>query len=160
MEISNDWVSQLYHRYLHIFLSTARNALGDQALAEDVVQDAFTVLLLNQDTVRKMKRPDIWLFKVLLGRINNTARRELMRRHLSFDDVPEVGMEDRYHFPLAGLLPAQLKPEERDILILYFDEQLSHAQIAERLRCSLTTCRTRLCRAKKHCRDLLLQEDL
>ena len=158
MSISNDWFDQLYRKNYPFMLAVARNAMGNMNLAEDAVQDSFIMLLLNQDTVRTYDRPDIWLHKVLLGRIANIVRRENKRQHIPLEELTETGAEDTYDIPLVDLLPQGLKDEEREILILYFEKQLSYEEISERLRCSVTTCRTKLFRAKNRCRDLLKEK--
>lgn len=59
--------------------------------------------------------------------------------------------------PFDLILPKELTSSERQLLIWYFQERLTHEEIAERLHISLAASRTRVFRAKKHCEELLLR---
>ena len=56
---------------------------------------------------------------------------------------------------LSDCLPEGLTPRERQILLLYYEEELSHEEIARRLGISELNSRTRLFRARGRCRELL-----
>ena len=58
---------------------------------------------------------------------------------------------------LAEVLPTQLSPRDREILLLYYEEGLSYQEMADRLGIPLSTCGTRLARAKAHCKTYLTQ---
>ena len=51
----------------------------------------------------------------------------------------------------------QLSPRDREILLLYYEEGLSYQEMADRLGIPLSTCGTRLARAKAHCKTYLTQ---
>jgi len=51
-----------------------------------------------------------------------------------------------------------LKPHEREIMILFYEKQLSYEQIAAQLDISVLNCRTRLFRAKVHYKEILSSE--
>ena len=56
---------------------------------------------------------------------------------------------------LAEVLPVQLSPRDREILLLFYEEGLSYQEIAQRLGVPVSTCGTWLSRARKHCRAYL-----
>ena len=51
--------------------------------------------------------------------------------------------------------PTEALARERQILLLYYEEELSHEEIARRLGISELNSRTRLFRARGRCRELL-----
>ena len=58
---------------------------------------------------------------------------------------------------LAEVLPTQLSPRDREILLLYYEEGLSYQEMADRRGIPLSPCGTRLARAKAHCKTYLTQ---
>lgn len=52
-------------------------------------------------------------------------------------------------------LPKQLSKEDREILILRFEQRLSYAEIGDRLGISEGACRSRLHRALQRCKRFL-----
>ena len=76
------------------------------------------------------------------------------------DNVPlsnalenELGV-DGLKRSLADALPKELQLWEREILLMRFEDQLSYAEIAERLHIKEVSCRSRLVRAKAHFAEL------
>ena len=57
--------------------------------------------------------------------------------------------------PLEAILPRQLKPEEKQILLWRFEDQLDYREIADRLGISEAACRSRVSRAVARCRQYL-----
>lgn len=57
--------------------------------------------------------------------------------------------------PLELALPKQLSKEDREILILRFEQRLSYAEIGDRLGISEGACRSRLHRALQRCKRFL-----
>lgn len=55
---------------------------------------------------------------------------------------------------LADSLPEGLSDSEREILILFYEEELTHQEMSRRLGISEMNSRTRLFRAKNHCKKL------
>ena len=52
-------------------------------------------------------------------------------------------------------MPQGLTPGEREVLLLFYEEGLSHQEMARRLGISEMNSRTRLFRARNHCKKLL-----
>lgn len=155
----DEWFNSIYQQTYVKLLAIAQKALGDEALAEDVVQDVFEDLLKNEELVRGFDYPKSWLYKVLAHRIHNEFRRQRYRRHLAFEESLQVEAVDTFAQAFSEFLPCDLSAEDREILILFFEEQLSHKEIAQILCCSVPACRSRLARAKKRCKESLLEEE-
>lgn len=49
------------------------------------------------------------------------------------------------------MLPTQLSPRDREILLLYYENGLSYQEISRRLGIPISTCGTWLARAKQRC---------
>jgi RNA polymerase sigma-70 factor (ECF subfamily) len=70
------------------------------------------------------------------------------------DDI-KIFLSADIESPFEEILPQGLTTEERQLLIWHFREQLAYDEIAERLHISVLACRTRVFRAKEHCKALL-----
>lgn len=67
----------------------------------------------------------------------------------------DLAAPQREEEALADCLPEGLTPRERQILLLYYEEELSHEEIARKLDISELNSRTRLFRARGRCRELM-----
>jgi RNA polymerase sigma-70 factor (ECF subfamily) len=96
-------------RYLPLFYRKAYRQLGNEADAEDAVQDALLSAYKHLDQFKRQAQMSTWLTAI----VTNSARMHLRRRprqiHLSLDE--RFGEEQE--FSLSDLLPAgEPSPEE------------------------------------------------
>jgi RNA polymerase sigma-70 factor (ECF subfamily) len=56
------------------------------------------------------------------------------------------------------MLPPGLTQRERDLLVWFYEDELSYEEIAARLKIPILTCRTQMFRAKQHYRKLAEKE--
>ena len=125
-------------------------------MAEDIVQNAFSALLIKREQLRNHPNIRGWLIQTVRNMANNEQNRARYTREVPI--LPE-------HEPAAGeplpdfmsLLPPELSESERQILYLHIEAGLSHEEIAARLGCRPEASRMRLCRARRRCKDLLLK---
>jgi RNA polymerase sigma factor (sigma-70 family) len=117
-----------------------------RAEGEELTQDAYAELYRQWDTVRN---PAALLRTLVVRRCSRARERRFNERRVlsivGHADDPYVGVEAEVDGTLAAV--RRLKPERRDVVVLRFYADLSHAQIAEALDCSVVTVRTRLHRA-------------
>jgi RNA polymerase sigma factor (sigma-70 family) len=114
--------------------------VGSQAIAEEIVQEAFAGLFTHFERVDNA----IGYVRtaVVRGAVTWKKRRTMEADRLARVDEPGstgIGEIDTTWDALRAL-----RPDRRAVLVLRFYEDLSHAQIAEVLGCPVTTVRTRL----------------
>jgi DNA-directed RNA polymerase specialized sigma24 family protein len=114
--------------------------IGSQAIAEEIVQEAFAGLFTHFERVDNA----IGYVRtaVVRGAVTWKKRRAMETDRLARIDEPGptgIGEIDTTWDALRAL-----RPDRRAVLVLRFYEDLSHAQIAELLGCPVTTVRTRL----------------
>lgn len=155
MPEQNEWFDQLYRENSAHLFKQAFYVLHDQHLAEDLVEEAFLILLYKQRDL--INHPNLagWLSQTLKNLIYDELKSARHRLEIPLMYDADVSTTDTYHQPLDEILPKGLLPKEREILLLLFEEQLSYEEIAQRLGISVLNCRTRAFRAKKHCKDLM-----
>lgn len=146
---------RLFQAHAKNMVSLAKRLLGgDEALAEDLVQSVFLLLLSRPGAIDGYQHPEAWLYVALRNQIKNELRRAC-RSELPLEAAGEAAAAGDPPPPLAESLPPGLTAREREILISYYEDRIPHEVLAPALGCSVPACRTRLFRAREHCRRLL-----
>lgn len=150
----NEWFDRLYIENYPRMVKQATYLLKDQRIAEELVNEAFLIYLYKKDSLNDHPNIKGWLSQTLKNLIYDELK---SARHRL--DLPLIGeldcRKDVFQPSLLEILPQGLTEQEKEILILYFEKQLSYEQIASYLNISIMNCRTRLFRAKKRCEKLM-----
>jgi len=142
----------LYGTHYHRILGYARRRCStDDAI--DVVAETFTVAWRRLDDVPQDERALYWLYATARRVLANHRRGERRRANLIDALESEVPVAAS-HGPstearsVAAAL-AQLREDERELLLLVAWEGLEPAAIAEVVRCSANAARIRIHRARR-----------
>ena len=134
-------------------LRTAYLVVWDTADAEDVVQECLLQVARRWPRVRSMDNPLGYarriLINVALDGSDRRARERLGRTHLddgALEAQPDHGAAGAYgqvdaRLELRAAL-ARLPPRQRAVLVLRYFDDLSEAQVARALGCSLGTVKS------------------
>ena len=141
----NQWVREHY-RFL---LRSAWALTGSRAVAEDVVQDCFTSAWKHRSQLRQHELAQAWLFRIM----RRSALRHLAPDTESLDDAnaehdpaaADPRTDDRLDVVSAL---ARLAPIHREVLVLYYFDDMPTAQMADALEISPGTVLSRLARAR------------
>lgn len=151
-----------------------RRLVGDTDTA-DVVQDVFLSLYKNIKSVYPPEKLRPFLYRVARNRCYDELRRRGRFDQTSIDDEPmsewvswhyaEADQpEDLTHWIMLHLEvqeAMQLLPEvQRQALILYSEEEMTYAEIAEIMNTSVGTAKSRVHYARKTLRQMLRPEIL
>ena len=134
-------------------LRTAYLMVWDAAEAEDLVQECLLAVARRWPRVRKMDHPHAYARRVLVNlALDGAKRRTRHRQELVGDEtatlsaVPDESSAQRLHAVgvRAELIQAlgTLPPRQRAVLVLRYFEDLSEAQAAELLGCSVGTVKS------------------
>jgi len=147
-------------------LRTGFLVVWDLPSAEDLVQDCLFRIAMRWHRVRKMEHPTAYARKVLVNLALDGAKRR--HRHRSeLDTRNRPAMEDRDDEVAAAVLGmveitseltdalGALAPRQRAALVLRYFEDLSEAQVAEILGCSVGTVKSTTSRALERLREAL-----
>jgi RNA polymerase sigma-70 factor, ECF subfamily len=152
----------LARRYLPRALGLARRVLGNQADAEEIVQEALLRVWLNAARWRPTAAFRTWFYRVVLNLCLNRKRRAPFA---ALDDVAEpsdpapdalVEIERRQTDRLVAVAIAGLPERQRAAIVLTYQEDLSNAEAAAVLGTSVSGIETLLVRARRALRKALV----
>ena len=140
----NAWVREHY-RFL---LRSAWALTGSRAIAEDVVQDCFAAAWRHREQPKQATSARAWLFQIM----RRHAFRHMVPGPVSIDDpdlpepvAPETGLDDKLDVVKAL---ARIAPIHREVLVLYYFDDMPTARMAEALEIAPGTVLSRLARAR------------
>jgi RNA polymerase sigma factor (sigma-70 family) len=148
----NQWVRDHY-RFL---LRSAWAMTGSRAVAEDVVQDCFTSAWKHRSQLRQPELARPWLFQIM----RRSALRHMIPGPHSLDDdeeaankpAPACGIDDRLDVVRAL---TRIAPIHREVLVLYYFDDMPTAKMAEALEVAPGTVLSRLARARDALRAVM-----
>ena len=136
-------------------LRLARRILGNEAMAEDIVQDAFLRVWINAPRWRPEAAFRTWLYRIVVNLCLNAKRRtadlpldaaeHVADRGLAPDE--QLGRHERDK-NLAAAIDA-LPERQRAAIVLTYQEALSNAEVADVLETSVSGVETLLVRARR-----------
>lgn len=129
---------------------------------EDSVQETFIKLYQNIQSYNPAKKFSSWLYRIA----HNTAVSHLRARHITFpfaeylDGWVSKSEEVELEFDRSQIQHclAALPPLYREVIVLYYFEDQSYAEIMDILRLPQGTVSARLNRAKKLLKDICVKQ--
>ncbi len=140
----------LYERYHSSMVALAYSMLADRDLAEDAAQDVFAIACRDIGSLKSKESFAAWL----AGICRNVSRQMLRAnkaKPVALGDNPAAqkrdDMEDRREAIRRAVW--QLRPNERELIVLRYYDNLPYEQIAQVLDISIQAVNGRLVRAKR-----------
>jgi RNA polymerase sigma-70 factor (ECF subfamily) len=151
----------LTQRHAGRAVALARRMLGSEALAEDIVQDAFLRVWTNAPRWRPEAAFRTWLYRIVINLCLNAKRRpaelELDAADRVADPAPpaDAQLEQRERDRALNGAVDDLPPRQRAAIVLTYQEGLSNAEAASVLGVSVGGLEALLVRAKRTLRETL-----
>jgi len=124
---------------------------GDRMSGEDLAQIALAKLYLKWDTIRQAESTGAWVRRVMVNEHTSWWRRAWRKQErLDIDPAREAERRGVLDSPMDQELWAQvmaLPPRQRAAVALRYYEDLTEAQTAEILGCSVGTVKSQVHRA-------------
>lgn len=142
----------LYERHAKEVYNVCLGILGNPDDARDAMQDTFVQAYNSLPRFRGQSKFSTWLYRIAVNKCIDTVRRR--PKWETVDSIEwfrheQDSNEDRLVEEQVRLVIAKLKPRHRAVLVLYYFQQLSYAEIAETLGWSVEQVRSNLHRARK-----------
>ncbi len=155
----------LVRRHLRSAYAVALAQLGEEADAQDAVQDAFVTALQRIEECRKPDQFGSWLMSIVRNRARDNRRYRAIRDALPLDaageaaDRADPGRDAENAELRHDLLGAMdtLTELQREVILLYDFEGWSHKEIGGRLGISDGSARVHLFNARRALRERLTE---
>lgn len=159
----NLYFEQLYDRYSDKVYRKCLSFVKDDAKAEDFTHDIFLKLVLNLGSYKETAKFSTWLYSITYNYCIDQTR--VSKKY------SEVGLDENFDLPdddddaeMAELEAQQLNkamkqilPEEKSILMMKYQDDLSIKEISDSLEISESAVKMRLLRAKEKLRKVYLE---
>jgi RNA polymerase sigma-70 factor (ECF subfamily) len=143
----------------------AYRLVGDRHEAEDVVQDTFRSAWKSRQSFEQGRGDRAWLASILRRRVIDRLRRHAPPATFDLGGSHEIGVLDAD--PVAGQYTdemqhalSQLPDELRETLLLVVVGELTHQEVADMLGLPLGTVLSRVSRARRRLRELMIASRL
>ena len=153
----------LSRRHAGAALGLARTIVGNEAVAEELVQEAFLRVWLHAPRWRPDAAFRTWLYRIVINLCLNEKRRTsplpLDAAGDPADPAPgaETKLAERERDRLVAAAVAALPARQRAAIVLTYTRGLSNAEAADMLDTSVSGLETLLVRAKRALRSALDQ---
>ncbi|NDV79414.1 RNA polymerase sigma-70 factor [Dysgonomonas sp. 511] len=157
---------ELYAAYKKRLLYFAMKFVKSHEFAEDIFQDAFTVVWQSRHFINPDASFSSYLYTIVRNRILNQIRditnEEQLRRNIlsqAVDVSNETSNQVLFHDlqELIGRALEKLTPRQREVFNMSRDLQMSHKEIAEALGISVNTVQEHLSLSLKVIRSYLVK---
>ena len=157
--------AQLYHRYAKSVFNSVYRLVTDLSEAEDLTQDIFVSIFSDIKKLKEIEQLGAWLTRIAI----NKSISHLRKKKVYFTDIESANVIDDGEQQLIEKYELDDKIEEiqnaiealpadiRTIVNLFLFENIPHEEIANMLRISNTTVRSKYHRAKKKIAQSLQQ---
>jgi RNA polymerase sigma-70 factor, ECF subfamily len=157
MQMKFETIYEQFREPLKIFIA---KRIPNQANAEDMVHDVF---LKIHDRIETLKEPDklpAWIYQIARNSIIDSYRKNL--QIVNSDDLLEIEQQESIDTPedlsrMVQSMIEKLPAQDKDALLLSDFQGMKQAEIAQRLGISLSGAKSRVQRARKKLKELLLE---
>jgi len=166
---SNEALTVLFDRYHRLVFHVAVRIVRDPGEAEEVVQTVFLSIFRAVANFDRRKGPvRVWLLQYAYHRALHRKRHLSANQFYRWEELEaamEVGAaraylgDSRENVRLVDQLLGQLKPRQRSVLELTYDEGLTAEEVAHRLNQSVHVVRHDLRRSLATLRGAMLSTD-
>lgn len=149
----------LVERYEQKLLRYGRKFLAAQEDIEDIVQDAFISAYRNIRSFDTTQRFSPWMYRIAHNAFVNELKRrsrspitfmdfDTLLSHSAHEDPEPSKLEQEQMKQMVEKGLEKLQPKYREVLILYYVEEMSYKEIADILQVPTGTVGIRIKRAK------------
>ena len=145
-------LEQVMEKYGNAVYRLAYAQMRSAADADDIYQEVFLRYFQKRPRFESEEHRRAWLLRVTLNRARTVWGSAWFRRTVPLDE--RVVFEEPEEKNLDEAL-GKLRSGEREVLHLFYYEELSAREIGELLKRKESTVRTQLTRARQHLADVL-----
>lgn len=166
-----DAIAELYEQTYTSVYQSVRAIINDEEEALDIVQNSYIKGFQNLDKLEEPEKYQAWMKTIAANQARDYLRKkrpalfservdengeeiDLRCQDDCLEHMPEEVIDRQETTRLMNDILATLKPEQRLVIVMYYYEEMSILEIAEKLGCSDNTVKSRL----KYARDNIKAE--
>lgn len=153
---------ELYDAYSQAMFTTAFNFVKDDALAQDLMQEAFIKAFKKIDSYSGEATFGAWLKRIVINQSLDWLKRKKVQTVEWDEQAFDVGEEDTWevedNFNVKSVLQCieELPQKCKNVVKLYLLEGYDHQEVAQILEISEVASRSQLSRGKNKIKELLI----
>ena len=156
-------ITQLVAEHHQVVYRYAYRLTGSVQDAEDLTQQVFLTAQQKLGQLRNINAAKSWLFAILRNSFvkDRQRRRPVLATDVAMDvdSVPTDSLEGDVDQERLQDALNRLPDDFRRVVLMFYFEECSYKEIAERLEMPIGTVMSRLSRAKGHLRSILLEPE-
>lgn len=161
----DDWLETIMNEYGEKLTRLAFNYLKDWGKAEDIVQDVFLTCYNHFDDVNNIISYKAWIYRITINRCKDVLKSSFFK-NVIFDNkfihfyqsrelTPELNAVKNSEEYILSKSILSLPIKFREVIILFYYEELSILEISELLLLNTNTIKTRLSRGRAMLKELI-----
>lgn len=139
----------------------AKTRLIDDDDIKDAIQNTMLITYKNSKKIKNYEAFKTWMFRVLINECNKIYNKN-KKNKVIFEKILNGSVYEQYKDPIEDIhnkmnfdmLISKLSYEERIVLTLYYNSNLSYSQISKILKSNENTIKSRITRAVRKLKKL------
>lgn len=154
---------EVIDRYADMVYRLALLQVKSQADADDIFQEVFIRLVKNIEKLQSWEHVKAWLIKVTINCSRKHFAKFEIKNFLPVEEIEETGVEEGGYERAEGEGPVteavkKLPPKYRNVVHLFYYEELSVQEIAGATGQKESTVKSQLFRAREMLKEMLKGE--
>lgn len=154
----NDYFHAVYIRNIRRVYRVCYLRLGNREDAEDAAQNIFIRWYKRGRTFDTEEHEKAYFLRAACNETKNVLKNFWRSHRVDYEDVPESMLAVTDPHPMAEDILRLLEPKYREVLVLFYVEGLTSAEIAKLLSRNENTVRTQLKTGRDRLRAILEKE--
>lgn len=150
----NQFFVALVNEYQEMLLHMCYVYLRDQEMARDAVQETFLKAYRSLNTFRSESSIKTWLIQIAINTCKSMKRSAWLRHHdrrITPEEIPQTAIMPQTEDMDILCDIMQLPPKLKEVIMLYYWQNMNVSEIAQSLGIAQSTVSRRL----QHARDML-----
>lgn len=166
----NAWFEEIMDEFGEKLTKLAYTYVKDWKIAEDLIQDVFIICYMQYEDLEAITSFKSWIYRITINKSkdvlkSSSIRRVIMNPNLfqffrTKDLSPEMVMIKRSEEELLSLCVLALPLKYREVISLYYYEELQIEEISKILKMNRNTIKTRLNRARSKLKTMMERCDM
>ncbi|WP_010650345.1 RNA polymerase sigma factor [Oceanobacillus massiliensis] len=142
---------EIYEDYFDKVYKTAYYILKNEELAKDAAHETFIKVFKNLGEIKQPSKISAWITTIATRTAIDIYNKNKMHLAYEFNEVKHVSVSDGFNFNKDELdhYLDNISPEQKQVLVLKYLEDLTEKEIAHHLSIKLGTVKSRIFRAKQ-----------